>query len=106
MSGARHSQSWLPSNKTYYSSNDPDARISVEPGKARALNYTCSLAVDMAQGVTNQVQVDLTDRCEACTCPGCLLACSSAYGPMTCPFASYLRTPTTPTAQSTLGAEA
>jgi transposase len=49
--GARHEQARLLSNKTHYSPTDPDARISVKPGKARTLNYRCSLAVDMARGV-------------------------------------------------------
>ena len=34
------------SNHTHYSPTDPDARISVKPGKARQLNYHAQLAVD------------------------------------------------------------
>ena len=34
------------SNHTHYSSTDPDAKISVKPGKARQLNYAGQLAVD------------------------------------------------------------
>ena len=34
------------SNHTHYSPTDPDARISVKPGKARQLNYSGQLAVD------------------------------------------------------------
>ncbi len=49
------------SNKTHYSPTDPEARISVKPGKARALNYLCSLAVDTAHGVISHVQADLAD---------------------------------------------
>ena len=48
-------------DKTHYSLTDSDARISVKPGKARALNYRCSLAVDTAQGVISHVQADLAD---------------------------------------------
>lgn len=33
------------SNKRHYSPTGPDARISVKPGKARKLNYTCQLTV-------------------------------------------------------------
>jgi hypothetical protein len=33
--GARHEKARLLSNKTHYSPTDPDARISVKPGKAR-----------------------------------------------------------------------
>jgi transposase len=59
--GARHEQARLLSNKTHYSPADPDARISVKPGKARALNYLCSLAVDTAHGVISHVQADFAD---------------------------------------------
>ena len=34
------------SNHTHYSPTDPDAKISVKPGKARQLNYSAQLAVD------------------------------------------------------------
>jgi hypothetical protein len=60
--GARHEQARLLSNKTHYSPTDPDARISVKPGKARALNYRCSLAVDTAKGVISHVQADFADK--------------------------------------------
>ncbi|ALW86693.1 hypothetical protein AUC43_17370 [Hymenobacter sedentarius] len=60
--GARHEQARLLSNKTHYSPTDPDARISVKPGKARALNYLCSLAVDTAKGVISHAQADLADK--------------------------------------------
>ncbi|MFC6225855.1 IS1182 family transposase [Hymenobacter artigasi] len=59
--GARHEKARLLSNKTHYSPTDPDARISIKPGKARALNYLCSLAVDTATGVISHVQADLAD---------------------------------------------
>ena len=59
--GAEHAKARLLSNKTHYSPTDPDARISVKPGKARALNYLCSLAVDTAKGVISHVQADLAD---------------------------------------------
>jgi len=36
------------SNHTHYSPTDPDAKISVKPGKARQLNYSGQLAVDDA----------------------------------------------------------
>jgi transposase len=39
------------SNHTHYSPTDPDAKISVKPGKARQLNYSGQLAVDDAQHV-------------------------------------------------------
>jgi len=59
--GAQHPKARLLSNKTHYSPTDPDARISVKPGKARALNYLCSLAVDTAKGVISHVQADFAD---------------------------------------------
>ncbi|MFN0292666.1 IS1182 family transposase, partial [Pedobacter helvus] len=39
------------SNHTHYSPTDPDAKISVKPGKSRQLNYSGQLAVDDAQHV-------------------------------------------------------
>ncbi|MBF9238803.1 transposase [Hymenobacter sp. BT683] len=60
--GAQQPKARLLSNKTHYSPADPDARISVKPGKARALNYLCSLAVDTAHGVIRHVQADFADR--------------------------------------------
>jgi transposase len=58
---AHHAKAQLLSNKTHSSSSDPEARISVKPGKARALNYLCSLAVDTASGLISHVQADLAD---------------------------------------------
>jgi hypothetical protein len=59
--GGKHEKARLVSNKTHYSSTDGDARISVKPGKARKLNYHCSLAVDTAKGVISHVQADFAD---------------------------------------------
>ena len=59
--GAQHEKARLLSNKTHYSPTDPDARISIKPGKARALNYLCRLAVDTAKGVISPVQADFAD---------------------------------------------
>lgn len=39
------------SNHTHYSPTDPDARISVKPGKARQLNYSGQISVDDAHHV-------------------------------------------------------
>ena len=39
------------SNHTHFSPTDPDAKISVKPGKARQLNYSGQLAVDDAHHV-------------------------------------------------------
>jgi hypothetical protein len=60
--GAHHPKAQLLSNKTHYSPTDPEARISVKPGKARALNYLCSVAVDTASGIISHIQADFADR--------------------------------------------
>jgi transposase len=60
--GARHPKAQLLRNKTHYSPTDPEARISVKPGKARALNYLCSVAVDTASGIISHIQADFADR--------------------------------------------
>jgi len=70
--GAHHEKARLLSNKTHYSPTDPEARISIKPGKARALNYLCSLAVDTAQGVISHVQADFADSRDSLHLPGLL----------------------------------
>jgi transposase len=67
--GAQHPKARLLSNKTHYSPTDPDARISMKPGKARALNYLCSLAVDTAKGVISHVQADFADSRDSLPLP-------------------------------------
>jgi len=59
--GSSNEKAQLVSNKTHYSLHDPDARISIKPGKARKLNYHCSLAVDTAKGVICHAQADFAD---------------------------------------------
>jgi hypothetical protein len=65
--GSERPQARLVSIKTQYSPSNPEARVSLKLGKARALNYHCSLAVDMAHGVIRHVQADLADS-RACSC--------------------------------------
>ena len=60
--GRNRAQARLLSNKTHYSPADPEARISVKPGKVRALNYLCSMAVDEGHGLISHVQADFADR--------------------------------------------
>jgi transposase len=67
--GRDRPQARLLSNKTHYSPADPDARISVKPGKARALNYLSSLAVDEGHGVISHVQADFADRRDSTLLP-------------------------------------
>lgn len=45
-----------PSNKTHYSPSDPDAKMSVKPGKATALNYLGEVSVDTASHVITHIQ--------------------------------------------------
>ncbi|OUJ66053.1 transposase, partial [Hymenobacter crusticola] len=68
--GATRPKARLLSNKTHYSPTDPEARISIKPGKGRALNYLCSLAVDTAKGVISHVQADLADSRDSLHLPG------------------------------------
>ncbi|WP_218915846.1 IS1182 family transposase, partial [Nitrosococcus oceani] len=53
--GAGNKGSIYTSNKTHYSPTDPDARISVKPGKARKLNYLSQLTVDTGHHVITDI---------------------------------------------------
>jgi len=59
--GAKHINAKYTSNKTHYSPTDPDARISVKPGKARKLNYQSQLAVDTANHVITYIGASFAD---------------------------------------------
>ncbi|MBL4710415.1 MAG: transposase, partial [Flavobacteriales bacterium] len=54
--GAGNKGSKYTSNKTHYSPSDPDAKISVKPGKARKLNYMSQLSVDTGHHVITDIQ--------------------------------------------------
>nr|WP_245547685.1 transposase [Galbibacter orientalis] len=54
--GAGNKGARYTSNKTHYSPTDPDARISVKPGKARKLNYLSQLTVDTSNHVITDIQ--------------------------------------------------
>lgn len=54
--GAGNKGSKYTSNKTHYSPTDPDARISVKPGKARKLNYLSQLSVDTGHHVITDIR--------------------------------------------------
>ena len=60
--GAKNKQSKYTSNKTHYSPTDPDARISVKPGKARKLNYLCQLGVDIDKNVITYIGAHYADK--------------------------------------------
>ena len=59
--GAGNKGSRYTSNKTHYSPTDPDARISVKPGKARKLNYHSQLSVDTAHHVITDIRAYRAD---------------------------------------------
>jgi hypothetical protein len=59
--GSKNHSSKYTSNKTHYSPTDPDARISVKPGKARKLNYLSQLAVDSAHHVISHIGAEFAD---------------------------------------------
>jgi hypothetical protein len=50
------------SNHTHYSPTDPDARVSVKPGKSRQLNYFGQLAVDDENQVITGACADFADQ--------------------------------------------
>lgn len=60
--GAKNKNARYTSNKTHYSPTDPDARISVKPGKARKLNYTAQLVVDTTHHVITDISADYADK--------------------------------------------
>jgi len=60
--GAGNKGSKYTSNKTHYSPTDPDARISVKPGKARKLNYQSQLSVDTANHVITDICAYQADK--------------------------------------------
>ena len=71
--GRDRPQARLLGNKTHYSPANPDARISVKPGKARALNYLFSMAVDEGHGVISHVQADFADRRDSTLLPSIIV---------------------------------
>lgn len=60
--GAGNKGSKYTSNKTHYSPTDPDARISVKPGKARKLNYQSQLSVDTGHHVITDIKAYHADK--------------------------------------------
>lgn len=61
----KHDNSIRPrflSNTTHESKTDPDARISVKPGKPRQLNYYGQIAVDDAHHVITAASADFADK--------------------------------------------
>ncbi|MGH2648637.1 MAG: IS1182 family transposase [Ginsengibacter sp.] len=58
----RQSRAKFVSNHTHYSTTDPDAKVSVKPGKPRQLNYLAQVSVDTAHHVITQIQSDHADK--------------------------------------------
>ena len=56
------------SNHTHYSSTDPDARLSVKPGKPRQVNYLASVEGDTAHYVITQIESDYLNKKIASAC--------------------------------------
>lgn len=63
--GSRNKGAKYTSNKTHYSPTDPDARISVKPGKARKLNYHGNICVDTAHHVITDARAYHADRVDS-----------------------------------------
>ena len=62
--GASSKKSKYTSNKTHYSPTDPDARVSVKPGKARKLNFFSQMAVDTAHHIISHIHADYADKAD------------------------------------------
>ena len=63
--GSRNKGAKYTSNKTHYNPTDPDARISVKPGKARKLNYHGNISVDTAHHVITDARAYHADRVDS-----------------------------------------
>jgi transposase len=50
------------SNQTHYSPTDPDAKVSVKPGKPSQLNYLAQLSVDTAAHVITNIEAHTADH--------------------------------------------
>jgi len=68
----RQARAKFVSNYTHYSATDPDARVSVKPGKPRQLNYTAQVSVDTAHHVITQIQTDHADKKDSQCLPSLL----------------------------------
>jgi transposase len=60
------------SNHRHYSTTDPDARVSVKPGKPRQLNYLSQVSVDAAHHVITCIQSDYADKKDSQCLPSLL----------------------------------
>lgn len=60
-------------NSTHYSPTDPDARISVKPGKSPHLNFFGQIAVDDSHHVITGAMADFADKGDSQCLPGILV---------------------------------
>lgn len=60
------------SNKTHYSPTDPDARVSVKPGKPRQLNYLGQVSTDTAHHVITNIEAHHADKKDSQCLPSVL----------------------------------
>lgn len=70
--GNKEGRAKFVSNHTHYSTTDPDARVSVKPGKPRQLNYLAQVSVDAAHHVITQIQTDHADKKDSQCLPSLL----------------------------------
>lgn len=49
-------------NKTHYNPSDPDAKLSVKPGKTTALNYVGEISVDTSSHMITHIQAFTADK--------------------------------------------
>ena len=72
MPGGKNERGKFVSNHTHFSTTDPDARISVKPGKPRQLNYLAQVSVDTASHVITQIQGDYASKRDSQCLPSLL----------------------------------
>lgn len=70
--GSRDGHARFVSNHTHYSTTDPDARVSVKPGKPRQLNYAAQVSVDASHHVITCIQSDYADKKDSQCLPALL----------------------------------
>jgi len=70
--GIKDEEHKSPSNSTHYSPTDPDARMSVKPGKATHLNFFGQIAVDDSHHVITGAIADFADKRDSQCLPNIL----------------------------------
>jgi len=70
--GLKDEEHKSPSNSTHYSPTDPDARMSVKPGKATHLNFFGQIAVDDSNHVITGAIADFADKRDSQCLPNIL----------------------------------